>query len=99
MIIYYIRHNNLSSDGDLPADASQWLECQRAWWARQSGWSVTFNSDLCPVTLMCCWQVKVIGGDVKACRRTKRSMGLGGYFLCDFVLLAPYTTLSSMVYM
>lgn len=50
-----------------------WLDCQFSWWKNLDVVRVT---DECYLSL-CCWQVKVTGGDVKQCRKMKRKQGIG----------------------
>ncbi|XP_052280656.1 uncharacterized protein LOC127878206 isoform X2 [Dreissena polymorpha] len=69
--------------------------CQYAWWNRAlkdlnvlSKGAVDVRvdpSDPSCFPSLCCWQVKVIGGDVKHCRRLKRKLGA----LEDSCLLDP----------
>ncbi|XP_053405816.1 putative leucine-rich repeat-containing protein DDB_G0290503 [Mercenaria mercenaria] len=50
----------------------EWLRCQFRWWKDVDVVTVT---DDCYLSL-CCWQVKVTGGDVKQCKRVKRKQGI-----------------------
>lgn len=51
----------------------KWLQCQFQWW---KDLDVVMITDDCYQAL-CCWQVKVTGGDVKQCRKVKRELGIG----------------------
>lgn len=45
----------------------KWLSCQSQWWRNLD---VVMVTDDCYLSL-CCWQVKVFGGDAKQCRKVK----------------------------
>lgn len=65
-------HNNKDSSRSLSSEQKKWLTCQLQWWNDRGTQPVGVDC----VTALCCWQVKVYGGDAKQCRKNKRSQGL-----------------------